>query len=351
MYKIGVRLLIRILGYAIFFSFGNAISKDKHVNINSKHGFSFTRKFHPTVILSSVILANSLVLQYNDVSKYQPVPNHFMSSMSLVAPANADYSEDMSRISTPNSVPSEADESSMDTLRRVSKIEDENDSTNKRISKPELNTNLEISREIVLTLKAYLDEAERDLFSKRWDNVIVYLNTFSEQEDAFANIADNLYPSTVDPVEIAANDALQYEAKVMFSALEKLREAVRDRVVIVAEKYYAKLLLSYDRFLKAGDLYPTYDVITSTEIFFKNTDLATLRFDEKTVVKDKDNVVLKKGPDMGKKGRIIYIDGDNAIIKLDKDGRDYQEVKRVPMQILAKTTEDFPTVIRKTLNL
>ena len=347
MVNFSVPLLIRLYGYAIFFSINKALER-KHVNINAKLNFIFKRRFHVPVILCSFFLADNLVLTNRDLSTYQHVSNHFISA---VASVKADYSEDMSRISTPNSEPSEADESSMDTLRRVSKIEDDNDSINSRRNKAELNTDLEISREIVLTLKAYLDEAERDLFSKRWDNVIVYLNTFSEQEDAFANIANNLYPNTENPVELAANDALQYEAKAMFSALEKLREAIRDRVVIAAEKYYAKLLLSYDRFLKAGDLYPTYDVITSTEIFFKNTPLATLRFDEKSLVKDKDNVVLKKGPDMGKKGRIIYIDGENAIIKLDKDGRDYQEVKRVPLQILAKSTEDFPTAIRKTLNL
>ena len=60
---------------------------------------------------------------------------------------------------------------------------------------------------------------------------------------------------------------------------------------------------------------------------------------------------MHAGPDMGKKGEIIYIDGEFGIVKLDKDGKDYQEVKRVPLKILAKTTNDFPLDIKKKLNI
>jgi hypothetical protein len=43
---------------------------------------------------------------------------------------------------------------------------------------------------------------------------------------------------------------------------------------------YAQVLLSYDRFLKAGDLYPTYDPITSTAIFYEDTPKSTLKYDK-----------------------------------------------------------------------
>ena len=46
----------------------------------------------------------------------------------------------------------------------------------------------------ILTLKAYLDEAERDLFLKNWDNLQIYLYTFADQEDSFAYLIDNLFP-------------------------------------------------------------------------------------------------------------------------------------------------------------
>jgi hypothetical protein len=43
----------------------------------------------------------------------------------------------------------------------------------------------------------------------------------------------------------------------MFLRLEDLRSAAKAGSVPQARKAYANLLLSYDRFLKAGDLYDT----------------------------------------------------------------------------------------------
>jgi hypothetical protein len=131
---------------------------------------------------------------------------------------------------------------------------------------------------------------------------------------------------------------MHFEAKSLFLSLDNLRKACQEHQIETSEKYYAKLLLSYDRFLKAGDLYPTYDPIPSTEIFFKDTPSTTLRFDETSGIKKLDNVILKIGPDMGKTGRVIYIDDRAAVVKLDKDGKDYQEVKWIPLDMLAKTT-------------
>lgn len=212
------------------------------------------------------------------------------------------------------------------------------------------NLDLEVSREIVLTLKAYIDEAERDLFSQKWSSVCVYLDTISEQVDAFVDLIDNLFPSK-EAIDIAACESMEFEAKSIFLAIDDLRDACVDKNAALAERSYAKLLLSYDRFLKAGDLYPTYDVITSTEIFFKDTPLNTLRFDELSPINKLDRVVLKVGPDMGKVGTVIYIDGENAIVKLDKDGREYQEVKRMPFRFLAKDNDNLLPQIRKKLNI
>jgi hypothetical protein len=46
--------------------------------------------------------------------------------------------------------------------------------------------------ERVLTLKAYLDEAERDLFSKNWENLQIYLYTFAEQENSFVTLIEQV---------------------------------------------------------------------------------------------------------------------------------------------------------------
>ena len=128
----------------------------------------------------------------------------------------------------------------------------------------------------------------------------------------------------------------------MFLALDELRESAKMHDEKLSQKAYSKLLLSYDRFLKAGDLYPTYDPITSTEVFFYDTPLSTLRYDRKARIQVLDQVLLTQGPDMGKTGTVINIDdGDKndkfAIVKLDKDGKTYQEVKYIKLSYLAKT--------------
>lgn len=123
----------------------------------------------------------------------------------------------------------------------------------------------------------------------------------------------------------------------MFLAIDDLREAAKESNLDLARPIYAKLLLAYDRFLKAGNLYPTYDLITSTEVLFKETPMNTLRFDTGSKPGVLEKVVLTCGPDMGKTGTIIdLIRDDIAIIKFDKDANQYQEVKEVNMEMLAK---------------
>ena len=42
---------------------------------------------------------------------------------------------------------------------------------------------------------------------------------------------------------------------------------------------------------------------------------------------------------MGKTGTVINIEEGNAVVKLDKDGKAYQEVKQVQLDTLAKAIE------------
>ena len=228
--------------------------------------------------------------------------------------------------------------------RLLTKLNDKLNKAAKKISSTGKSSGEELvdnARERVLTLKAYLDEVERDLFSKNWDNLQVYLYTFADQEDAFALLIEQLFPNN-NPLDKSAREAMAFEAQSMFLSLDQLREAARLASPERARVAYSRLLLSYDRFLKAGDLYPTYDPITSTAIFFANTPQSTLRFDAKARVQVLDQVLLTAGPDMGKIATVINIDGNNAVVKLDKDGKAYQEVKFVKLDILAKTIEDKP---------
>lgn len=194
------------------------------------------------------------------------------------------------------------------------------------------------SRERVLSLKPYLDEIERDVFRTNWFRIPSYLFVIGEQDDAFAALIDGLYPAS-DELDSAARDALIFEAKTIFLSLDELREAVRDLQPQLVQNAYVQLLLGYDRFLKAGNLYPVYDPITSTEVFFKGKfSRDSLIYDAKRKPILLDQVLLIAGPDMGKTGKVLSITGRNAVVKLDFNGLPYQEVKVVKMECLAKTS-------------
>jgi hypothetical protein len=208
-------------------------------------------------------------------------------------------------------------------------------------------------RELVLTIKAYLDEAEQALWKKDWKSVSSYLYTLADQEAAFADLIDGLFPNP-DALDSSARSALSFEAQQVFLCLEDLREAASNKQEAAAVKSYAHLLLNYDRFLKAGDLYPVYDPITSTEIFYKGTGTPAemLRWDASKEPILRDRVLFTRGPDMGKTGVVLDVDEDEdgsrvAIVKLDRDDKPYQEVKSVRMSMLGKTrAEDDPVVGR-----
>ena len=166
------------------------------------------------------------------------------------------------------------------------------------------------------------DEIARDIAIKNWENLQVYLITFAEQERSFSLLIDGmdittthlckrvfvqflnfdychagLFPSA-DRVDTAARDALSFYARRTFILLDNLREYAKAENVEAAEKTYARLLLSYDRFLKAGDLYPTYDPISSTAVFFRDNTQDQLRYNKKEKPVQRDRILLISGPDM-----------------------------------------------------
>ena len=200
---------------------------------------------------------------------------------------------------------------------------------------------LKKARDVVLTLKPYLDEAERDIQMKNWDNLQVYLFTFAEQEKSFSLLIDGLFPAE-DDLDTAARTALSYQAQQTFILLDQLREYAKDQDFRRSQNTYARLLLSYDRFLKAGDLYPTYDVITSTEVFYRDKDTREqIRYKKNQRPMLQDSVLLISGPDMGKTGRLLDVDDeDMTIVEFDSNGNQYQEVKQVKMSMLGKVIEE-----------
>lgn len=202
---------------------------------------------------------------------------------------------------------------------------------------------LQAAQEKVLTLSAYLDELERSIVGREWPRAMVYAYTFAEQDAAFVSLIDGLFPSG-DALDSATREALTYEAREMFLAVDSILDAAKVSDFLEAQRSYSKLLLNYDHFLKAGSLYPTYDPITSTEIFFRSTPLEALRFDQQVKPQLLDEVLIIGGPDMGKTGVVLWLrdDGRTAIVKLDKNGGSYNEVKVVTMKNLGKVLSAQP---------
>jgi hypothetical protein len=196
---------------------------------------------------------------------------------------------------------------------------------------------LDAAQTKVLTLSAYLDELERNIVTKDWNKVLIYSYTFAEQDNSFVTLIDGLFPSN-DALDKATRAALTYEAREMFNAIDNLLDAAKAGDFLMAQKSYSKLILNYDHFLKAGSLYPEYDPITSTEIFFASTPLNALQFDKDTPCQLLDRVLILGGPDMGKLGKVLWIrsDSKSAVVKLDKNGGSYYEVKVMKLSNLGK---------------
>ena len=110
------------------------------------------------------------------------------------------------------------------------------------------------ARKRVRSVAPYLDEAQRDVFAGRWKFVQGYVGVVFSQFDAFQTVINDNFPGG-DPVSLASRDALSVEGANILKNAEALAAAAKKGSESEAISAYAKLSLSYDRFLKAGDLY------------------------------------------------------------------------------------------------
>ena len=236
----------------------------------------------------------------------------------------------------------------------------------------------------IRVLYAYLDELEQKLFARKWDALGTYIGVFSRQEAAFVTLIDDVErgleqpgaPGVVAPAPLAASpeaarlsgqrDSMQFEAQQVFLSLDELNRGVATKDPNRSEKAYVRLALAYDRFLKAADLYvkryqcycyctttpaPTtttnsltpplryevYDPITSNEKFYENVPDSMLVYDLEAPPKVTDLVLVLRGPDKGRTGKLIGISGavSKGIVKLDTNGA-YREVKVIDLSDVAK---------------
>ncbi|CAM9705766.1 unnamed protein product [Phaeothamnion confervicola] len=134
---------------------------------------------------------------------------------------------------------------------------------------------------------------------------------------------------------------MQFEAQQIFLAVDDLHQAAKYKRVRSAERAYAKLALAYSRFLSAGNLVLRYDPVTSTEKLYQNIPDEALRYDrsQKEPPKAQDEVLILKGPDKGRTGRLLGVikSRGEGVVKVDGTVR---EVKLLDLQDLGKLLPD-----------
>ncbi|CAM9361597.1 unnamed protein product [Laminaria digitata] len=186
-----------------------------------------------------------------------------------------------------------------------------------------------------------LDELQMDISNDDWDLVSTYPNAFRSLVPVFTKYTDAAFPGD-DPVDTTSRVALRYEVGRFFGAVERLKRASEEQNNREAQKAFAAMSVAYDRYLKAGNLYESYDTVTSTEGFYAGVDNTSLKFvpPSKDPPKIKDNVLLVSGPDKGRTGYMIGVENSKAIIKLETSAAlGMREIKVVPLDYVAKTVE------------
>eukprot|EP00904_Undaria_pinnatifida_P013286 jgi/Undpi1/9088/HiC_scaffold_26.g11548.m1 len=194
-------------------------------------------------------------------------------------------------------------------------------------------------------LAPYLDEVEYLITARSWDYLKGFLGVFASCEEDFVSLIDGMYP-TEKPADVSARDSMQLEAQNVYLAVDDLYQASMSKKVRSAEKAYVKLALAYDRFMKAGDISPIYDPVSSTEKFFNDIPDEMLRYERnsKVPLDIRDEILILKGPDKGRTGKIVGIikSRNEAIVRVDGATR---EMRILEITDIARQLRDDPKMV------
>jgi hypothetical protein len=202
-----------------------------------------------------------------------------------------------------------------------------------------------------------LDNLQEDIYrdSIDWEVVEVYPKIFRAFSPLFTAYTDRAFP-TDKPVDNALRYALRYEVGGFYNGVKDLEDGILSRNQRRTQQAFARMSLSYDRYLKAGDLFVEYDKDQK-----ENTDKSTYAYSDgnyDAMSRTKlsyvapsieapgleDDIVLVKGPDKGRKGQVLWIskgeniDTANVVVKFLPGDSGHSEVKLYPYSIVAKTT-------------
>lgn len=200
---------------------------------------------------------------------------------------------------------------------------------------------------------ADLADLQQDVYDEDWQNLAIYPNLFQAYLPVFTRYTDSAFPSS-SAVDESLRFSLRYEVGAFYRHLRELEKAVEEKNLPGAEEASALMSLSYDRYLKAGDLYEGYEdggktpeIVSLDQIEFEPPAL------EPPLVRDE--VVILVGPDKGKTGRVLWVarvDGKAkfAIVRLSYN-RELQdaEVKTFTYSWIARTSSSGDQVSKDAL--
>lgn len=217
---------------------------------------------------------------------------------------------------------------------------------------------LRVGDSLVSRLRAVdleLNNIQEDIFKEPadWDVIAVYPKVLRAYSTLFTAYTDRAFPSN-DPIDKALKYALRYEVGALYGGVQDLEKGIEKKSARQAQRAFAKISLAYDHYLKAGDLYLGYDKFDreNTEAAYGNQVYAELAKTKLSYVAPsleapglQDDVVLLKGPDKGRTGKVLWISkgeklqGASVVVKLEaKSVGKHREVNSYPYSLVAKTT-------------
>eukprot|EP00614_Pseudopedinella_elastica_P015548 CAMPEP_0172585198 /NCGR_PEP_ID=MMETSP1068-20121228/4624_1 /TAXON_ID=35684 /ORGANISM="Pseudopedinella elastica, Strain CCMP716" /LENGTH=322 /DNA_ID=CAMNT_0013379569 /DNA_START=71 /DNA_END=1039 /DNA_ORIENTATION=+ len=229
----------------------------------------------------------------------------------------------------------------------------------------------------VRKLAPLLDDLQRDLADEEWDFIAEYPGEFKSFVPAFTKYTDAAFP---DDTEIDKNLrlAMRYEVGKLFKGVERLKQGAAKKDLGECQAAFADISLSFDRYLKSGNLYEgdastvkgdaTSDVPKLRRVSGKAAQprkqaaapggkreqapreresakprpMVSYTLDEAPVVGDA--VVILDGYEQGKTGTLLGVSKDSktpsGIIKTTEVVRGFREILVVPLDKVAKQTGD-----------
>ena len=207
-----------------------------------------------------------------------------------------------------------------------------------------------------------LDGLQKDIYRDTvdWEAVQVYPKIFRAYSPLFTAYTDRAFPANTE-IDAALRYALRYEVGGFYSGVTDFERALEKQSQRQAQRAYARISIAFDHYLKAGDLYSTYEgeifentdawarrdvgMINSAELKEASSGSSQLNYIAPSIEAPglQDEVVLLKGPDKGRIGIVLWIFKDdkfsnNIVVKLDKGDNDHSEVRLYPYSLVAKTT-------------